>query len=46
MDGSNKRTYTNTNLWSVIHLFGYDHKKIKDFDKMIKIENKFLSYLN
>ena len=35
-------------LWihGLIHLFGYDHKKIKDFDKMIKIENKFLSYLN
>ena len=35
-------------LWihGLIHLFGHDHKKIKDFDKMIKIENKFLSYLN
>ena len=35
-------------LWihGLVHLFGHDHKKIKDFDKMIKIENKFLSYLN
>ena len=35
-------------LWihGLIHLFGHDHKKIKDFDKIIKIENKFLSYLN
>tara|TARA_A100001011_G_C13835934_1_gene644876 strand:+ start:114 stop:578 length:465 start_codon:yes stop_codon:yes gene_type:complete len=35
-------------LWihGLIHLFGHDHKKIKDFDKMVKIENKFLSYLN
>ena len=35
-------------LWihGLIHLFGYDHKKIRDYDKMIKIEKKFLSFLN
>ncbi len=35
-------------LWihGLIHLFGHDHKKIKDFDEMVKIEKKFLSYLN
>ena len=29
-----------------LHLFGYDHKKNMDFIKMIKIEKKFISYLN
>ena len=35
-------------LWihGLVHLFGYDHKKDKDFQKMVKIEKKFLSYLN
>ena len=34
-------------LWihGLAHLLGYDHRKNKDFDKMIKIEKKFLSYL-
>ena len=27
------------------HLNGYDHKKIKDFKKMVKKENLVLSYL-
>ena len=37
-----------TKLWihGLVHLFGYDHKKEKDFQKMVKIEKKFLSYLN
>ena len=35
-------------LWihGLVHLFGYDHKKDKDFYDMLKIEKKFLSYLN
>ncbi len=35
-------------LWlhGLIHLFGYDHKKRKDFENMLKIETRFLSYLN
>ena len=35
-------------LWihGLVHLFGYDHKKNMDFLKMIKIEKKFISYLN
>ena len=35
-------------LWihGLVHLFGYDHKKNKDFDKMTSVEKKFLSYLN
>ena len=35
-------------LWihGLVHLFGYDHKKNMDFIKMIKIEKKFISYLN
>ncbi len=34
-------------LWihGLTHLFGYDHKKDKDFYKMNKIEKKFLTYL-
>tara|TARA_X000001036_G_scaffold321095_1_gene299611 strand:+ start:946 stop:1410 length:465 start_codon:yes stop_codon:yes gene_type:complete len=35
-------------LWihGLVHLFGYDHKKNKDFVSMQRIEKKFLSYLN
>ena len=35
-------------LWihGLVHLFGYDHKRDKDFYNMNKIESKFLSYLN
>ena len=35
-------------LWvhGLIHLFGYDHKKDKDYYDMNRIEKKFLSYLN
>ena len=34
-------------LWihGLIHLFGYDHKKDKEFNIMSKIEKKFLSYI-
>ncbi len=34
-------------LWihGLVHLFGYDHKKDKDFNNMIRVEKKFLSYL-
>jgi probable rRNA maturation factor len=35
-------------LWvhGLLHLFGHDHKKNKDFLNMAKEEKKFLSYLN
>ncbi len=35
-------------LWihGLTHLFGYDHKKYKDFMNMKKIEREFISYLN
>ena len=35
-------------LWihGLVHLFGYDHKKDKDFFSMLKIERRFLSYLS
>ena len=35
-------------LWvhGLVHLFGHDHKREKDFKKMNMIEKKFLSYLN
>ena len=35
-------------LWihGLTHLLGYDHKKNKDFKNMVKIEKKFLSYVN
>ena len=34
-------------LWihGFVHLFGFEHKKEKDYNKMIKIEKKYLSYL-
>tara|TARA_B100000886_G_scaffold340013_1_gene307455 strand:- start:351 stop:812 length:462 start_codon:yes stop_codon:yes gene_type:complete len=34
-------------LWihGLVHLFGYDHKNVKDYIKMIKVEKKFLSYV-
>ena len=34
-------------LWvhGFTHLFGYDHKRDKDFYKMLKVEKRFLSYL-
>ena len=35
-------------LWihGFVHLFGYDHKKNKDFYVMQKVEKKYLSFLN
>ncbi len=35
-------------LWihGLTHLFGYDHKRDRDFFNMSKIEKKFISYLN
>ncbi len=35
-------------LWihGLAHLFGYDHKKDKDFHNMSNVEKKFLSFLN
>ena len=35
-------------LWihGLVHLLGHKHKKNVDFNKMIKIENKFFSYLD
>ena len=35
-------------LWihGLVHLFGHDHKKIKEFNHMQKIEKKFLFYIN
>ena len=35
-------------LWihGLVHLFGYDHKKDKDFFEMLKIEKRLLSYLS
>ena len=35
-------------LWvhGLVHLFGYDHKRDKDFRKMQRVEKKYLNYLN
>ncbi len=35
-------------LWihGLVHLFGYDHKKEKDFKKMNEIEKKFIKFIN
>tara|TARA_B100001564_G_C20663525_1_gene682654 strand:- start:1522 stop:1986 length:465 start_codon:yes stop_codon:yes gene_type:complete len=37
-----------TKLWihGFTHLFGYDHKKEKDFHNMENVEKKFISFLN
>ena len=34
-------------LWihGLVHLFGYDHKKEKDYRKMIQVEKKYLKYI-
>ena len=36
------------NLWihGLVHLFGHDHKKEKDFLKMKKVEKKYSSFIN
>ena len=36
------------NLWihGLVHLFGYLHKKDKDFNTMNKLEKKYLEYIN
>ncbi len=35
-------------LWihGLVHLFGYQHKRNIDFDKMNKLEKKYLQYIN
>ena len=35
-------------LWihGLVHLFGYDHKKIKDFKKMNQVEKKYFDLVN
>ena len=35
-------------LWihGLVHLFGYDHKKEKDYLKMSKTEKKYINYIN
>ena len=50
----NKRSKTSNfflefdKMWihGYFHLIGYDHKKLKDFQKMYKKENLILNYLN
>ena len=32
-------------IHGLVHLFGHDHKKEKDYKKMVKIEKRLLSYL-
>ena len=48
IDDKNKNFKNNFNkLWihGLVHLFGYKHKKDKDFYHMRKIEKKFVSFL-
>ena len=46
----NKTIFRNelNKLWihGLVHLFGYSHKKDKDFLDMRKIENQYLEYIN
>ena len=49
----NKRSKTSNfnyefdKMWvhGYLHLLGYDHKKIKEFEKMYKLEKKILNYI-
>ncbi len=45
---SKKFQSTFDRLWihGLVHLFGHDHKKDKDFLKMNKIEKKYLDFIN
>ena len=40
-----KSEFNKTWIHGLVHLFGYDHKKNREFKKMQKIEDRFLSYL-
>ncbi len=46
----NKSKFKNelNKLWihGLVHLFGHQHKKNKDFKSMEKIEKKYLDYIN
>ena len=46
----NKKEFKNEllKLWihGLVHLFGYDHKKVKDFYTMRKVEKKYLKLMN
>ncbi len=48
-NNKNKKDFTNNfnKLWvhGLVHLFGYKHKKDKDFYNMSVVEKKFISYL-
>tara|TARA_Y100001958_G_scaffold138899_1_gene112414 strand:+ start:274 stop:738 length:465 start_codon:yes stop_codon:yes gene_type:complete len=41
-----KLEFNKTWIHGLLHLFGYDHIKNKDFKNMLRIEKKFLSYLD
>ena len=41
-----KLEFNKTWIHGLLHLFGYDHIKNKDFKNMSKMEKKFLSYLD
>ena len=47
-NNKNKFKHEFNKLWihGLAHLFGYDHKSIKDFNNMNKIEKKFLLCIN
>ena len=47
-NNKNKFKHEFNKLWihGLTHLFGYDHKSIKDFNNMNKIEKKFLLCIN
>ena len=37
---------TNLTNYGLAHLLGHDHKKEKDYKKMIRVEKEFLRYVN
>ena len=41
-----KRNLNVVFIHGLIHLFGYDHKRLKDFKDMHKLEKLYLKYLD
>ena len=46
-DGVQNYKFQFDKLWihGLVHLFGHDHKKEKDYKKMLKIEKDYLKYI-
>ena len=45
-EGNFKLEFNKLWIHGLVHLFGHDHKKDKDYNIMKNVEKRFLSYLN